>query len=180
MKEKTLLKWALAGSIVIVLNLFFNYGLSVFYSAPVWDDFCGDVSAREILTETMCIDEGGKWFDYGERGEMSRPTMVESEVERTGYCDAYFTCGEAFNEAHDEYSRNAFIVLLVLGIASLLLGTLLVMPPVVSLGLSFGGALSLVIASMRYWGSADDIIRLLILALALAALIFVGVRKFKD
>lgn len=179
MKEKTLLKWALAGSIVIVLNLFFNYGLSVFYPSPEWNDFCGEDFSRQITTESVCVDEGGKWFENLEKAEAPRPAVL-TDGEQTGYCDTSYYCRQAYEDARNEHSRDAFIILLVLGIGSLLVGTLLVMPPVVSLGLSFGGALSLVIASMRYWGAADDIVRLLILAAALAALIIVGLRKFKD
>jgi len=50
----------------------------------------------------------------------------------------------------------------------------------VAAGLSFGGVLSLVIASMRYWSSAHDATRLIILAVALGALIWIGIRKFKE
>ncbi|MEX0935123.1 MAG: hypothetical protein WDZ70_02260 [Candidatus Paceibacterota bacterium] len=175
MNEKKLLKWALAGGIIIVLNLFFNYGLSVFYPSPEWGDFCNEMPTKDISTEEMCTDEGGKWTASG---EYPRPVVLEGE--RSGYCDTSFYCREAYEDARDVHSRNAFIALLLLGVASLLLGILLSIPAVVSLGLSYGGALSLVIASMRYWGSADDIIRLLILAIALAILIFVGIRKFSD
>ena len=50
---------------------------------------------------------------------------------------------------------------------------------VVSLGLSLAGILSLIIGSMRYWSAMDDYLRVVILGLALAALIYIGIKKFR-
>ena len=48
------------------------------------------------------------------------------------------------------------------------------------MALSFAGVLSFIIASMRYWTSADDLIKVIILGIALAILIFIAFKKFKD
>jgi hypothetical protein len=59
-------------------------------------------------------------------------------------------------------------------------GTFLKGNMLISVALSLGGVLSFIIASMRYWTSADDLIKVIILAIALAILIWVAVKKFKN
>jgi len=51
---------------------------------------------------------------------------------------------------------------------------------IVSSGLSYGGVLALLIASMQYWSDAGSLLRLGISAVALLILIYVGMRSFKD
>jgi uncharacterized membrane protein len=40
--------------------------------------------------------------------------------------------------------------------------------------------LTFIVASMRYWSLAEDWLHLVILALALGALIWLGIKKFQD
>jgi len=87
------------------------------------------------------------------------------------------TCQNNFQTAENKYDRNIFIILIVLGVVSLILGAFLA-NEIVTLGLSWGGVLSLIIASMRYWGTADNIIKVLILGFALAVLIWLAIKKF--
>ncbi len=49
---------------------------------------------------------------------------------------------------------------------------------IISIGLSWGGVLSFVIASIRYWSVADNLIKVLILGIALATLIWLAIKKF--
>ncbi len=46
---KNIKKWALAVAIAIVFNLFVNYGLSTFYEAPKYEDYCTMEWPRGIL-----------------------------------------------------------------------------------------------------------------------------------
>ncbi|MBU2263298.1 hypothetical protein KJ750_01400, partial [Patescibacteria group bacterium] len=50
----------------------------------------------------------------------------------------------------------------------------------VALGFSFGGILSLIIGTIRYWSGMDDYLRFIILGVALAILIWMGIKKLKD
>lgn len=169
--HNNILEWSIILGIVIVLNLFFNFAITTFYPAPEWDDFCQN---RNVLVENQqqCEAEGGEWFDHSPR---PAPT---SDKEITGYCDIHKTCQAEFDDARDDRNRFVFIVLVILGVLTLIVGTLVKVKSV-SLGLSYGGVLSLIIASFRFWPSADDYMRLAILAAALAALIWVGYKKFK-
>jgi hypothetical protein len=95
-----------------------------------------------------------------------------SEAEQT-------ICSNDFTTAMNTYEANIFIVLVAIGAALIITSFFLKTNPVVSTALSFAGLLSLVIASMRYWSSANNWLKVLILGVALAALIALALRKFK-
>ena len=179
MQEKSkLLKWALVIGIVIVLNLLFNYAISLFYKEPDYNVYFSQPQVVEqIADRDACLEVGGQWYEKSPlyMNEKLTPTPVEEK----GYCDPNFTKQKEFTQAHDIYQRNVFIILVALGVLSLLLGAFLG-NEIVTLGLSWGGVLSLVIASMRYWSAADNIIKVFILALALAVLIWLAFQKFGD
>ena len=182
--EQRALKWSLIIGIIVVLNLFFNYGISVvFEDEPQYDDFCtaGRISVP-IETPEQCQEVGGVWEAdrYPKPLEPAIDETGQTRVRPAGYCDADHTCREDFDAARDDYNRDVFIILVILGIASLVVGMTLKKSEVVATGLSYGGVLSLIIASLRYWSSADDIIKLLILAVALGVLVWLGIKKFGD
>lgn len=181
----TIQKFALAISIVIVLNLFFNYGIFTVYPSPDYDDFCTEETRKYYEDEKSCKAVGGEWVAYSD-GRYGPPRPVR--VAETGeviegakeYCDASATCRKQYDEARSLYNRNAFIVLVVLGTASLVLGFFLVSVSAVSTGFLFGGLLSLFIGTTRYWSDMNEFLRLIVLALVLACLIWLGYKKLKD
>jgi hypothetical protein len=99
---------------------------------------------------------------------------------QSGYCNQEFTCQQKFEDANKVYNRNVFIVFTVVGIAALAASVFAGAAEAVALGLSFGGVLSLIIGSVRYWSDMEDILRVVILGVALAALIWTAYKKFKD
>ena len=146
-KKPNFLKWALIIGIVVVLNLFFNYSISLFYKAPDYNAFCSPMPIATTPQDESAIS--------------AQETLCENN----------------FQTAQNTYSRNTFITLFVLGVISLILGVFIA-NEIVSLALSWGGVLSLVVASMRYWSDADNWVKVLILGVALAALIWVAFKKF--
>lgn len=183
MKTPTVLKWTLVGSIVIVLNLFFNYSIALIYEEPKWDDFCKqDQINVQPQTKEECVADGGQWNENASPRKVVTGEGVATQpvIETTSYCDQQFTCRQDFDDARESYTRNVFIVLVVLGVLSLVAGFYFASVPAVSLGLSLGGVLSLVIASMRYWGYMEGYLRVAVLGVALIALIWLGVKKIKE
>lgn len=173
-QKSKVLKWSLIIGMVIVLNLFFNYALSLAYNSPEYNDFCKVEQVIEAMnTKDQCLSVGGQWNANAYKGTMGPGAAMVPE----GYCDQNFKCGQAYTEASNVYDRNVFVTLVVLGVLALAVG-FKVSNEAVSKGLSLGGVLSFVIASMRYWSSADDLIKLAILAVALAALVWLAYRKF--
>ena len=49
----------------------------------------------------------------------------------------------------------------------------------VSLGLSLGGVLSFVIGTIGYWSDLSDVLRVVVLGIALVALIYLGIKKVR-
>ncbi|HRZ30292.1 MAG TPA: hypothetical protein P5274_01325 [Candidatus Paceibacterota bacterium] len=185
MKNNLLLKWALIIGIVIVLNLFFHFATKLVYDEPKFEDFCQTKQVNiQPEGEKACVEAGGAWnanpnekfvpVPVNETGE-ARPVITGQ-----GYCDTNYTCQKEFETAINLYNRNIFLVLLGLGLLSLIIGFALASNLVISTGLSYGGILSFIIGTVRYWSAMDDYLRVIILGLALVVLIWLGVKKFKD
>lgn len=186
MKNPLILRWALIIGIVVVLNLFFNFSLQLVYKEPQYQDFCKNEQVKVVpQDQKQCLAIGGGWTEdpaYNKNLSLpATPRPVDQISTRTGYCDPNFTCQKKYDEARKTYDRNAFIVLIILGALSVGISFLITNSAVVvSSGLSLGGLLSFVIASTRYWSILNDYWRVIILALALAFLIWLGVKKFQD
>lgn len=174
--QSNVLKWSVIIGIVVVLNLFFNYALSLVYDRPEYEAYCPQSQVVIVPdTQDACVAEGGQWTENAYYG---KPSVPESEPR--GYCDLQFTCRQAFDDANRSYDRNVFVVLVALGALAVLAGNMLTSNTVIAQGLSLAGVLSFIIASMRYWGSADDLFRVIILAIALGVLFWVAWKKFND
>ncbi len=180
-RKSNFLKWSLIIGIVIVLNLFFTYALSLVYTVPSFDDFCGNAQAAIVDTQQSCLKVGGQWTQTATPQAMVSPGTVPSRApDVNGYCNPTFTCQKNFDAVNKIYDRNVFVVLVVLGIVSIVFGIFLKIPDAVTIGLSLGGVLALIIASVRYWSEAESILKVIILAVALIALIWVGIKKFSE
>lgn len=183
MKNSKILKWVLVVALVIVLNLFFNVATRLVYPEPMWEKYCPQKQVNiSPDNEQDCVVVGGAWNAPAGYGKEPRPVtaVVSSMAEPQGYCDVTFTCGRQYNDDHRVYNRNVFVVMVVLGLISIFAGFMTHNASAVSLGLSFGGVISLVIGSVRYWSDMQEYLRLIILAIALVALIWLGYKKIKE
>ncbi len=70
-----------------------------------------------------------------------------------------------------------FVARVILGVLSLFIGFWFATFEAVSLGLSMGGVLSLLIAAVGYWSKLGQYFQVIVLGIALAALIGLGVKK---
>ena len=180
--QSKVLKWSLIIGIVIVLNMFFNYALSLVYKRPLFEAFCPIQQVNESVdTQQSCVDKGGQWNANNQNiGPKGTSPYLNGAIIPAGYCNLQFTCQNNFDAAQKVYDRNVFITLVILGAICVAVGNFFTGNMLVSTALSLAGVLSFVIASMRYWSSADDLIKVVILAIALLILIWVAVKKFKN
>lgn len=177
-KASGFVKWALVLGIAIVINLFLTYAVRVAYHEPAYEDFCPEKQVNEAIeTKEACLEIGGQWNENVDVKYPGQPTVVPQPE---GYCDATFTCRKQFEDVNKVYDRNVFVVFVIAGILLLAGSAFLAGAEAISLGLSFGGVLALVIGSIRYWSDMDDILRVIILGLALIALIWIAYKKFRD
>jgi hypothetical protein len=175
-QKSKVLKWSLIIGITIVLNMFFNYALSVAYHSPEYTDYCKNEQVVEAIdTKDKCLAVGGQWDANVNSGAPVK--VAPGETMPAGYCNQFYTCQKDFDAASQTYDRNVFVTLVILGVLTLGVSSF-IKNIAVSQGLSLGGVLSFVIASIRYWSSADDLLKVAILAVALAALIYLAVKKF--
>ena len=182
-KQSRILKWSVILGIVIVLNLFFNYALSLVYKSPDYETYCPNEQVNLAITDKdKCVASGGQWTESVYPAEVTGKGTVPAKTtpQIQGYCNTTYTCQKNFDTDFKVYQRNVFITLVVLGIIAIGIGLFVAMSSAVSIGLSLGGVLSLVIAAIRYWSAAENVLRVVILALALVALIWLGLKKFKD
>lgn len=190
MRPNKVLKWLLILGIVIVLNLFFVYGIKVLYNEPTFQNFCPVSQVTVAPTgEAECVATGGGWTTYTSPSQSSpaAPVVIPQKTtfpviatQPAGYCDVNFTCQKQFTNAESVYNRNVFVILVILGVISLVAGFFISGSAAVSLGLSLGGVLALVVGSVRYWSDMNDYLRVAVLAVALIVLIIMGVKKVRD
>lgn len=174
--------------IIIVLNLFINYGVATFYDAPEYENFYPkELTAKKHNTKEECETAGGFWSENQTFPRMEAPVPSPVPVEKSkiagepaGWCDAHHSCRQEFEEARDFYKRNVFIIWITVGIIAIVIGFLIIQAETVSLGLSFGGLISLIVGTIGYWSAMNDYLRFIILGIVLAILIWIGIKKIRD
>lgn len=91
-----------------------------------------------------------------------------------GYSINTFLKGDKGDE---QYTRNLFIVAGISGIVGIIIGVLITVESV-GAGLIGGGILSLLYGIIVYWNFAENLLRVLILGIALGVLVWLGYNKF--
>ena len=160
-------RWALMLGIVVILNVFFSALVSLALPSP-------NYSAADAAT---CDTSGGVWT---ESPTPTAPATVANEpgmppvaqFNLPGYCD--------FTALQNQHALYAFVLMIGLGILAFIAGLAPLGSSIVASGLSYGGVLTFIIGSASYWGTAGNWIRLIIAALGLAALLYIGWKRFKD
>ena len=89
-------------------------------------------------------------------------------------------CQAPLEAAQKSMQAKSFVLLVGLGLLALIIGMLPLGSSIVSTGLSYGGVLAFVIASAAYWNDAPQLIQLGISALALGALLYTGLKHYRD
>ncbi len=181
-------KWILAFAIAIVLNLFINYGISVFYKAPQYEDFCNDqfrysspYPYKAMPAEPYTVQQNCSAIELSEAFQgncTEQKGYIAYKYNTTGcpteaYCE---TCGAMFNDVNNKRNSNVFVILIVFGAVAIIAG-LVVKAEAVANGFLIGGILSLIVAAIRNWGQLQDVLKFGILGIVLALLIWVGYRK---
>lgn len=166
-------RWALLAAIVIVLNVFFFVFQQTVFPSPKYSNYCPTPTVA-ITSADACNKHGGEWKTP------LLPSQFKQSKTITGYCNYYTKCQPVYEHANNTQHVYTFILMVVFGISALIIGFLPIGSSIVSAGLSYGGVLALIISSMRYWSDAGSLLRLGIITIALAILIYIGIHNFKD
>lgn len=177
-KAPKFVRWAILIGIVVVLNIFLQVGRSLILPEPQFNTYCPVSNAPAPQTATGCSAVGGAWTsspDISVKG----PTPVGATLP-SGYCDVTAKCQTTYQDAEHQYALYAFIFGIGFGVLAIIVGVLPIGSSIVSAGLTYGGVLAFVIAAGQYWTDAGNILRFGISFIALAALIYIGLRRFRD
>ena len=139
--------------IAVVFLMFAVYGTNLLYQAPEYDDYC-DESTRPIASP---IDK-----------------EIINETELQEFETQQKDCYDEFDAAREPYSKNLFILTLIFSILIIVISILFIHVESVSGGLMLGSLFFLIYGTGSYWRYMDDLIRFLILGLALGVLIYTG------
>lgn len=143
------IKLVLLGIIIgVVLLMFLVFGSKLIYETPQYEDYC---------------DYNNKYVS----GNLS-----DSELQAQ---NEYFrACGESYDEANETYSKNMFILSLIVGILIIVSSAIWIETNSISGGLMFGSLMFVVYGTGSYWRYMNDWIRFIVLGIALGILIYVG------
>lgn len=183
-------KWILALAIAIVFNLFINYGISVFYEAPQYSDFCtdnyrygpyqaypakpyGEPYTAQQNCSAIEVSEALQGNCSEQKGYIAYRYNTTTGCPTEAHCE---TCQARFDGVNNRRNSNVFVMLVVFGFVAIIAGVLLRAEAVAN-GFLFGGVLSLIIAAIRNWGQLQDIFKFTILGAVLALLIWIGYKK---
>ncbi|MCG2718809.1 MAG: hypothetical protein L6408_08260 [Nanoarchaeota archaeon] len=172
-------KTILSVSIAIILLLFVIYGISTFYVAPKYEDFC-DYSepVHQVETEEECEASEGKWTDYSNERPVPRKVDSEDDISE-GWCNFNYYCNKDYDAVREHHNRNVFIIAVIIGLVAVLAGGIILKLESVSTGIMGGGALTIIYGILRYWGDAEDWFRFIILGIVLVILIWIGYKKLE-
>ena len=161
----------LALAIAIVTVSFIFTAIYMVYERPVYEDYCNQRIAMpiEVDTQEQCVELEGEWIAFE-----GAPAEVRSE----GYCDLFSECDKEHQSSNDDFRKKVFIVALIAGLL-VFVGGMFVPISAVGAGLMGGGLLTLFIGILQYWDELANVVRLIILGVALAVLIWIGIKKLR-
>jgi len=154
--------------IAVVLAMFLAYGVNLIYESPKYENYCPQDFRPYIENETKetCESNNGTWI----------PQNIECIKAPCpqGYCDYYSKCQPSWEKAEESYSKNMFMITLVVGIIIIAVSSLLIEVSSVSGGLMLGSLFFIIYGTGRYWRFMNDWLRFILLGIALAILIYLG------
>lgn len=175
--------------IFIVYLLVLNYGIEAFYPSPQYEDFCAGQNyyyseplAKPIREGVNCtINPSPQQQDTCSRsgGNLVADSYDANGCALTFKCDM---CNKDFNDANKAHSQRVFIIAIIAGIVTLLIGyAVLTIEPVGS-ALMASGIGAMVYGSMRNWQNLSNVWRFLLLFAALVLLVWIAIRlnRHKD
>ena len=143
-------KFAVGFGIAVLLPMTVHYGVSTFSPSPEWDDYRIE-----------------NYYERHERATSEEQVKLEEENSRLE---------KKYKEELKRFQKHMFAVAVPIGIAALVLGSVLAVQAIGS-GLMFGGIFTLTDGYWCYWSELQDWMRFLSLLAALAILIFIGYHK---
>jgi hypothetical protein len=162
MKKKN---WLMAVAIAVLFAFFIGYGIEVFHDSAQYEDYCPSRFVYE--SEEECSAAGGEWSDLTIEGDAAKKSCLATD-----------DCQKAFSTAEEQHDRIVFIVALILGVLAVIAGVM-VQHETISVGVLIGGVFLILYGSLRYWQHAGNVVKFILLGVALAVLVYLAYKKLK-
>jgi len=166
-------KLILSIAIAILFVIFISYAIETIYPSPKYEAYCLPSLNVPSLNQTLCETANFTWITYQNIPQEKTTPLVE-----TGYCDTYTKCQKEYNDASEPYNRNLFFICLIIGIIVVVLSFILAVEAVSS-GFMAGGVILMIYGTIRYWGNLSNVLRTIMIGIALVVLVWIGYRKLQ-
>jgi len=160
--------------IAIIFFMFCVFGTKLIYNSPERDNFCNDTyfypakipqvcnTSAELQNRiNECYNENGiPRFEYDDNG-------CEKNLE----CDF---CSREFDKADKEYTKNLFVISLIISLIIIVFSVIFIKISSVSGGLMAGSIFFIIYGTANYWRFMEDLFRFIILGVVLGVLIWLA------
>jgi hypothetical protein len=168
---------AVAAAVAILSAVFVILLIDILYEEPQWNDYCKD----EFDFRKPVPAGAETCYDYSSQGYSQcvqdngivRWELNESNCNVFDYCDF---CNKDYDAARGVYTRNVFVIAGVVSVIAIFAGTMWKIEFLAS-GLMFGGIILLFYSTVRYFGDAGKLVRLIIIFVELVLVLWIGYKK---
>jgi hypothetical protein len=156
MKQKSFIGWMFVIALAVLINVFTFQAAALVFENPQYDEFCESRPAPLL-----------------DRDAVSEEEILKHEAE-------FRACNDAYQIASDLFEKQISITLLIIHSVLLIVALYVTRVPILSRALGLGAVIGLIIALMRYWSHAEELLRLGVLGLIIILLITIGLKTFKE
>lgn len=152
-------------AIAIIFVFFVGYGIEVFNPSPDREDAC---PYEVFVTQdpVKCEEAGGTWTD------------VDLSPKPLGRCDSH-KCYEKFSQLEAKHNKIVFIISIIIGLLAFM-AVYNFKNNTISTGIVGGSFLLILYGTIRYWQHASDILKFILLGIALSGLVWFAYKKIKE
>ncbi len=167
------IKHLLLGIVIAIIFLMFCvFGIKLIYTAPSYENFCNNSYYGKISDNcTRSIELENKINECRTNGGIPRYEYDEKGCEKDLTCDL---CNKDFENANKNYTKNLFLISLILGLVIIAISVLFIKISTISGGLMAGSIFFMIYGTGGYWNFMDDLVRFIILGVVLSALIWLA------
>jgi hypothetical protein len=160
--------------ISVIFVMFFVYGTKLVYEEPKYDEFCNQTYYYPDKVSVNCSINFKLQMEikecYSQSG-MPRYEYDENGCEKSLICDF---CNLKYEEANKNYSKNLFLISLIVGIIVIAVSVIFIKVSAVSGGLMLGSLFFIIYGTAGYWEFMEGILRFVILGVTLGILIWLA------
>ncbi|OGJ12658.1 hypothetical protein A3K82_02210 [Candidatus Pacearchaeota archaeon RBG_19FT_COMBO_34_9] len=166
--------WLLGIAIAVIFFMFCVFGTKLIYDSPERENFCNvSYPYPERISEQVCniSSELQAKIDECYNNEGIPRYEYENGCIKDMTCDF---CNKEFSKANSAYTKNLFLISLIIGVISIMISVLLIKISAVSGGLMLGSLFFIIYGTGGYWRFMEDLLRFAILGIVLFILIWLA------